>query len=118
MSGWLAAAKADAPVAPAPRVPEAKAGTTKVVVDANAIVKGIRLERLAEEAVTIPRGAPRDQGQASEAHARDVAFRAESAGPGRGVYQGCAAVRAAHRRPRGAVGPRRAVHRAAPHAGE
>ena len=54
MSGWLAAAKADAPVASAPRVPEAKAGTTKVVVDANAIVKGIRLERLAEEAVTIP----------------------------------------------------------------
>ena len=42
-----------------------------------------------------PRGAPRDQGQAGEAHARDVAFRAESAGPGRGVYQGCAAVRAA-----------------------
>ena len=39
MSGWLAAAKADAPVASAPRVPEAKAGTTKVVVDANAIVK-------------------------------------------------------------------------------
>ena len=39
---------------------------------------------------------PRDQGQAGEAHARDVAFRAESAGPGRGVYQGCAAVRAAH----------------------
>jgi len=54
MSGWLAAAKADAPVASAPRVPEAEAGTTKVVVDANAIVKGIRLERLAEEAVTIP----------------------------------------------------------------
>jgi RNA-binding protein NOB1 len=54
MSGWLAAAKADAPVASAPRVPEAEAGKTKVVVDANAIVKGIRLERLAEEAVTIP----------------------------------------------------------------
>lgn len=54
MSGWLAAAKADAPVASAPRVPEAEAGKTKVVVDANAIVKGLRLERLAEEAVTIP----------------------------------------------------------------
>ena len=35
-------------------VPKAEAGKTKVVVDANAIVKGIRLERLAEEAVTIP----------------------------------------------------------------
>ena len=54
MSGWLAAAKADAPLASASRVPEAEAGKTKVVVDANAIVKGIRLERLAEEAVTIP----------------------------------------------------------------
>ena len=54
---WAAALKVDAPAAPsAPDAPApaSDARTTRVVVDTNAIVKGFRLERFAEEAVTIP----------------------------------------------------------------
>ena len=54
MSGWLAALKVDAPAVAAVSTPVAELGKTKVVVDTNAIVKGLRLERLAEECVTIP----------------------------------------------------------------
>ena len=58
MSGWLNAIKTDAPEAPvepnAPSAPTASSSVTKVVVDTNAIVKGLRLERFADEAVTIP----------------------------------------------------------------
>ena len=58
MSGWLNAIKTDAPEAPvepnAPSAPTASSSVTKVVVDTNAIVKGFRLERFADEAVTIP----------------------------------------------------------------
>ena len=54
MSGWLAALKVDTPSVPVASAPQVEVGKTKVVVDANAIVKGLRLERLAEEAVTIP----------------------------------------------------------------
>jgi RNA-binding protein NOB1 len=55
MSGWLAAMKKDAPEAKPEDAPAiGGAGVTKVVVDTNAIVKGFRLERFAEEAVTIP----------------------------------------------------------------
>ena len=55
MSGWLAAMKKDAPEAKPEAAPAVGgAGVTKVVVDTNAIVKGFRLERFAEEAVTIP----------------------------------------------------------------
>ena len=58
MSGWLNAIKTDAPEASvepnAPSAPTASSSVTKVVVDTNAIVKGFRLERFADEAVTIP----------------------------------------------------------------
>ncbi len=58
MSGWLNAIKTDAPEAPgepnAPSASTASSSVTKVVVDTNAIVKGFRLERFADEAVTIP----------------------------------------------------------------
>ena len=58
MSGWLNAIKTDAPEASvepnAPSAPTASSSVTKVVVDTNAIVKGFRLERFANEAVTIP----------------------------------------------------------------
>ena len=55
MSGWLAAMKKDAPEAKPEDAPAiGGADVTKVVVDTNAIVKGFRLERFADEAVTIP----------------------------------------------------------------
>ena len=58
MSGWLNAIKTDAPEASvepnAPSAPTASSSVTKVVVDTNAIVKAARLERFADEAVTIP----------------------------------------------------------------
>ena len=56
--GWLDAIKTDAPevsVDPAaPSAPSVSHSVTKVVVDTNAVVKGFRLERFADEAVTIP----------------------------------------------------------------
>lgn len=52
---FLAALRVAAPEAPEEEAPQMGSATvTKAVIDTNAIVKGFRLERFAEEAVTIP----------------------------------------------------------------
>jgi hypothetical protein len=58
---FLAALRVDAPEAAAVEQSPAVGGATvtKAVIDTNAIVKGFRLERFADEAVTIPEVNPK-----------------------------------------------------------
>ena len=98
MSGWLAALKVDTPSVPVASAPQVEVGKTKVVVDANAIVKGLRLERLAEEAVTIPEVLKEIKDKQARHTLATLPFELHVRDPDAESIQ--AEVRASHRRPR------------------